>query len=150
MCYLQLPFTPDPGDDPAQKEEHHRYLAFRKVRHTILRLIGHHYRRPKGTHRSWQGCDLDLTGVTIHGEMDFENASFSGSRGSFRDATFSGGKVWFGGATFSGGEVLFDDATFSGGEVSFADATGSVPAGLLTAVGAAPITVPQAWLRVDP
>ncbi|MFJ7416896.1 hypothetical protein ACIQWZ_39820 [Streptomyces sp. NPDC098077] len=64
LCaYLQLPFTPDPGTDPADQEEHHRYLAFRKVRHTILRLIGDHYRRPKGTHRSWQGCDLDLTGV---------------------------------------------------------------------------------------
>ncbi|MEV5452263.1 hypothetical protein [Streptomyces sp. NPDC052535] len=49
LCaYLQLPFTPDPGDDPAHQEEHHRYLALRKVRHTILRLIGDHYRRPKG------------------------------------------------------------------------------------------------------
>ena len=72
LCaYLQLPFTPDPGDDPAHQEEHHRYLAFRKVRHTILRLIGDHYRRPQGTHRSWQGCDLDLTGVIIDGSMDF-------------------------------------------------------------------------------
>src|SRR6478735_6137036 len=45
LCaYLQLPFTPDPGDDPAHQEEHHRYLALRKVRHTILRLIGDHYR----------------------------------------------------------------------------------------------------------
>ncbi|MFJ6452694.1 hypothetical protein ACIQNV_39585 [Streptomyces hydrogenans] len=53
LCaYLQLPFTSDPGSDPAHQEEHHRYLALRKVRHTILRLIADHYRRPRGTHRS--------------------------------------------------------------------------------------------------
>ncbi|WP_232838873.1 hypothetical protein [Streptomyces geranii] len=75
LCaYLQLPFTPDPGNEPAHQDEHHRYLAFRKVRHTILRLIGDHYRRPRGTHRSWQGCDLDLTGVTIDGIMNFRGA----------------------------------------------------------------------------
>ncbi|MFH9653942.1 pentapeptide repeat-containing protein [Streptomyces anulatus] len=124
LCaYLQLPFTPDPGTDPAHQEEHHRYLAFRKVRHTILRLIGDHYRRPKGTHRSWQGCDLDLTGVTIDGDMDFNNATFSGGTVSFDDATFSGGTVSFRSATFSGGTVSFRSATFSGGTVSFRSAT---------------------------
>ncbi|MEU9529637.1 pentapeptide repeat-containing protein [Streptomyces sp. NPDC048210] len=124
LCaYLQLPFTPDPGDDPGHQEEHHRYLAFRKVRHTILRLIGDHYRRPKGTHRSWQGCDLDLTGVTIDGTIDLKNANFSGGRVSFDDATFSGGRVSFDDATFSGGRVSFAGASFSGGRVSFAGAT---------------------------
>ncbi|MDG9695394.1 pentapeptide repeat-containing protein [Streptomyces sp. DH17] len=124
LCaYLQLPFTPDPGDDPTHQEEHHRYLALRKVRHTILRLIGDHYRRPQGTHRSWQGCDLDLTGVTIDGDVDFDGATFSGGTVSFRGATFSGGTVFFGEATFSGGTVSFDDATFSGSGVSFGDAT---------------------------
>ncbi|WP_331736193.1 pentapeptide repeat-containing protein (plasmid) [Streptomyces anulatus] len=124
LCaYLQLPFTPDPGTDPAHQEEHHRYLAFRKVRHTILRLIGDHYRRPKGTHRSWQGCDLDLTGVTIDGDMDFAGATFSGGTTSFAGATFSGGDVSFAGATFSGGTTSFAGATFSGGEVSFDNAT---------------------------
>ncbi|MFI8449063.1 pentapeptide repeat-containing protein [Streptomyces erythrochromogenes] len=147
LCaYLQLPFTPDPGDDPAHQEEHHRHLAFRKVRHTILRLIGDHYRRPRGTHRSWQGCDLDLTGVTIDcninfsgtvfggsrvnfseaifaaGEVSFDSASFSGGLVYFGDATFAGGRVYFGEAAFSGGEVYFDDATFSGSTVSFRDA----------------------------
>lgn len=34
---------------------------------------------PQGTHRSWQGCDLDLTDVTIDGTMDFRGATFSGS-----------------------------------------------------------------------
>jgi hypothetical protein len=47
LCaYLQLPFTLEPGDDPAHQDKHHRHLALRKVRHTILRLIGDHYRRP--------------------------------------------------------------------------------------------------------
>ncbi|MGW1437578.1 pentapeptide repeat-containing protein [Streptomyces griseus] len=124
LCaYLQLPFTPDPGTDPAHQEEHHRYLAFRKVRHTILRLIGDHYRRPKGTHRSWQGCDLDLTGVTIDGDMNFQGATFSGGNVSFDGATFSGSAVSFEGATFSGGTVSFDVATFSGSAVSFEGAT---------------------------
>ncbi|WP_404815597.1 pentapeptide repeat-containing protein [Streptomyces thermolineatus] len=133
LCaYLQLPFTPDPGDDPTHQEEHHRYLAFRKVRHTILRLIGDHYRHPRGTHRSWQGCDLDLTGVTIDGGMDFSGAMFSGvvsfngatfsSTVSFEQAEFSGGTVSFDDAKFSGGMVSFDDAEFSGGEVSFSQA----------------------------
>ncbi|MFD5935684.1 pentapeptide repeat-containing protein [Streptomyces sp. NPDC060333] len=129
LCaYLQLPFTPDPGDGHAHQEEHHRYLALRKVRHTILRLIGDHFRIPEGTHRSWQGCDLDLTGVTIDGSLDFHGAVFSGSRVSFDHATFSGsavfsdGVVSFDGATFSGGTVSFDHAAFSSGAVYFSDA----------------------------
>jgi uncharacterized protein YjbI with pentapeptide repeats len=124
LCaYLQLPYTPDPGTDPAHQEEHHRYLAFRKVRHTILRLIGDHYRRPKGTHRSWQGCDLDLTGVTIDGDVDFSDATFSSGRVNFGGATFSGGVVHFGGAAFAGGTVNFGGATFSGSTVVFGGAT---------------------------
>ncbi|MFB7484669.1 pentapeptide repeat-containing protein [Streptomyces anulatus] len=124
LCaYLQLPFTPDPGTDPADQEEHHRYLAFRKVRHTILRLIGDHYRRPKGTHRSWQGCDLDLTGVTIDGDMDFSGAEFSGGTVSFDYARFSGGVVSFDGSTFSDGDVSFVGATFSGGALFFGEVT---------------------------
>ncbi|OSC60989.1 hypothetical protein B5181_29175, partial [Streptomyces sp. 4F] len=93
LCaYLQLPFTPDPGDTPEHQEEHHRYLAFRKVRHTILRLIGDHYRRPKGVPGSWQGCHLDFSGITIDQHLSFENVSFSGGRVSFEGATFSGGE----------------------------------------------------------
>ncbi|MGW2016772.1 pentapeptide repeat-containing protein [Streptomyces sp. NPDC001927] len=120
LCaYLQLPFTPDPGTDPADQEERHRYLAFRKVRHTILRIIGDHYRRPRGAHRSWQGCDLDLTGVTIDGFIDFSNAVFSDGTVSFDGAVFSDGIVSFGNAVFSGSEVSFDGAAFSDGFVSF-------------------------------
>ncbi|MCX4902384.1 pentapeptide repeat-containing protein [Streptomyces sp. NBC_00892] len=123
LCaYLQLPFTPDPGEDPAHQEEHHRYLALRKVRHTILRLIGDHYRRPQGTHRSWQGCDLDLTNVTIDGNMDFSGAVFSGGTVDFGGATFSGGTVDFSEAAFSGGTVDLRSATLSGGTVSFTKA----------------------------
>ncbi|WTG04763.1 pentapeptide repeat-containing protein [Streptomyces sp. NBC_00012] len=123
LCaYLQLPFTPDPGDDPAHQEERHGYLAFRKVRHTILRLIGDHYRIPKGTHRSWQGCDLDLTGVTIDGDMDFYQAEFSGGRVSFAGAVFSGGRVSFDWAVFSDDSVIFDSAVFSDSAVSFTHA----------------------------
>ncbi|KJY25564.1 hypothetical protein VR44_32120 [Streptomyces katrae] len=124
LCaYLQLPFTPDPGTDPAHQDEHHQYLALRKVRHTILRLISDHYRRPRGTHRSWQGCDLDLTGVTIDGNMNFDGATLSGGRVIFEGATFSGGTVSFRGATFSGGTVPFEGATFSAGTLSFDGAT---------------------------
>ncbi|MFE7333587.1 hypothetical protein [Streptomyces griseus] len=108
LCaYLQLPFTPDPGSDDANREEHHLYLSLRKVRHTILRLIGDHYRRPRGTHRSWQGCDLDLTGVTIDGDMNFH------------DAAFSDGTVNLSGAAFTSGTVTFERAKFSGNPVSF-------------------------------
>ncbi|MGW1067389.1 pentapeptide repeat-containing protein [Streptomyces aureus] len=136
LCaYLRLPFTPDPGTDPIHLDGHHRYLAFRTVRHTILRLIGDHYRRPQGTHRSWQGCDLDLTGVTIDGYMNFSGAVFpSGGGVDFGGATFSsavffdrarfsGGTVNFGGATFSTAVVSFDHAQFSSGTVSFRGAT---------------------------
>ncbi|WP_107117533.1 pentapeptide repeat-containing protein [Streptomyces sp. NRRL S-1521] len=136
LCaYLQLPFTPDPGGtEPAHQHEHHRYLALRKVRHTILGLIADHYRRPRGTHRSWQGCDLDLTGVTIDCDMDFSDAVFSGgavnlgravfSGGvvSFIRAKFCGGAVYFGDAEFCGGSVHFSGAVFSGGTVHFGDA----------------------------
>ncbi|MGA5289933.1 pentapeptide repeat-containing protein [Streptomyces pseudogriseolus] len=124
LCaYLQLPFTSDPGDDPTHQEEHHRYLAFRKVRHTILRLIGDHYRRPQGTHRSWQGCDLDLTGVTVDCDVSFDGATFSDGTVSFDGATFSDGTVSFGDATFSSGAVSFHGATFSSGMVRFDGAT---------------------------
>ncbi|MEU5891584.1 hypothetical protein ABZ835_32790 [Streptomyces sp. NPDC047461] len=65
------------SDSPAARlggvhaEEHHRYLA-------PSQSPAHHpapHQRPlpapQGTHRSWQGCDLDLTDVAIDGTMDF-------------------------------------------------------------------------------
>ncbi|MET8746877.1 pentapeptide repeat-containing protein [Streptomyces sp. NPDC004728] len=123
LCaYLRLPFSPDPGEDPAHQEEHHRYLALRTVRHTILRLIGDHYRRPQETHRSWQGCDLDLTGVVIDGSMNFSGAVFSGVTVNFSGAVFSGCTVNFTGATLSDGTVSFNDAEFSGATLAFGSA----------------------------
>ncbi|MFC8198164.1 transposase [Streptomyces sp. NPDC057298] len=60
---------PDDTATEEQREAHQdkkdRYRALREAWHTILRLIGDHYRIPHGTHRSWQRRDLDLTGVTI-------------------------------------------------------------------------------------
>ncbi|MDQ1033616.1 uncharacterized protein YjbI with pentapeptide repeats [Streptomyces sp. V3I8] len=136
LCaYLQLPFTPDPGDSsPTHQEKHHHYLALRKVRHTILHIISDHYRRPAGTHRSWQGCDLDLSGVTIDCDMDLSGAVFSGGTLNFsgamfpsgalhlNHAVFSDGTIHFSGAVFSGSAVYFSGATFSGSAVYFSDA----------------------------
>ncbi|MFJ8871291.1 pentapeptide repeat-containing protein [Streptomyces sp. NPDC102473] len=134
LCaYLRLPFSPDPGNLPslpdgtpppeerrdAHQEKRNRYGALREVRHTILRLIGDHYRIPTGIHRSWQGCNLDLTGVTIDGHMSFEGARFSGGTVRFGGAEFSGGIVRFDGAEFSGGIVSFGGAKFSGSNVSY-------------------------------
>ncbi|MER5257926.1 pentapeptide repeat-containing protein [Streptomyces sp. NPDC002855] len=123
LCaYVQLPYPPDPGDDPACQDEHHRYLALRKIRHTILRLIGDRYRRPETIHGSWQGFDLDLTDVTIDGDMNFTGAVFSGGTVSFTGAVFSGGTVSFDTASFCGGTVSFDRASFRGSTVSFTGA----------------------------
>ncbi|MFJ3594737.1 pentapeptide repeat-containing protein [Streptomyces sp. NPDC090231] len=138
LCaYLRLPFSPDPGDLPdtfpdgtspseerrdTHQDKSDRYRALREVRHTILRLIGDHYRIPKGTHRSWQGCNLDLTRVAIDGDVDFTNATFSDVTVNFSGATFSDGTVSFTRAKFSDGTVDFSRATFSGGTVYFFDA----------------------------
>ncbi|WP_331723197.1 pentapeptide repeat-containing protein (plasmid) [Streptomyces sp. NBC_00111] len=146
LCaYLRLPFPADPGDlsDPlpdgtsptaerrdAHQDKKDRYRALREVRHTILRLIGDHYRIPKDAGRSWQGCNLDLTGVTIDGRMDFNGAVFSGGTVSFDNARFSGGTVSFQSARFSGSDVSFMGATFAGSDVYFTGATfagGTVP-----------------------
>ncbi|MEU1323983.1 pentapeptide repeat-containing protein [Streptomyces microflavus] len=138
LCaYLRLPFPADPVDLPdllpggtppteeqreAQQDKKDRYRAMREVRHTIMRLIGDHYRVPEGAHRSWQGCNLDLTGVTIDGSVVFSGATFSDGSVVFSGATFSGGSISFSGATFSGGRVDFSKTTFTGGSVSFRNA----------------------------
>src|SRR5271155_1751763 len=104
LCaYLRLPYDPDPGDgvDPAARGT---YRASREVRHTIIRLIGAHLR--PGAAVSWQGLNLDFTGVVFDGG-NLSRAKFSGGEVSFRDAVFSGGLVDFIGAVFSGGRVDF-------------------------------------------
>jgi uncharacterized protein YjbI with pentapeptide repeats len=130
LCaYLRLPYDPDPGDDAAPTQLA-AYRANREVRHTIIRLIGAHL-RPATV--SWQGINLDFTGVVFDGgdfrgaefsggEVRFDGAEFSGGEVRFDGAEFSGGEVYFDGAEFSGGEVYFNGAEFSGGEVRFGDA----------------------------
>ncbi|MFG2481051.1 pentapeptide repeat-containing protein [Streptomyces fagopyri] len=163
LCaYLRLPHTPDPGTgDPADRDEHHRYLALRTVRHTVLRRIGDHYRLPAGTHGSWQGCNLDLSGITIDATIDFTGATFNEGLVNFHRATFSSGAVGFAGATFygstmhfdratfSGSNVGFDRATFSGSDVNFASALGDAPAGLVPGAGESlppGLVLPDAWM----
>ena len=81
---LRLPYDPDPGEDAAPPERA-AYRANREVRHTIIRLIGDHLRPDVAV--SWQGLNLDFTGVVFDG-------------GDFGSARFSGGMVRFEGASF--------------------------------------------------
>ena len=119
LCaYLRLPYDRYPGDD-ADPAERTAYRANREVRHTIIRLIGAHLRPAAAV--SWQGLNLDFTGVVFDGG-DFRGAVFSGGEVRFDGAVFSGGTVYFSGAKFSGGEVGFAGAKFSGGEVRFSSA----------------------------
>ena len=119
LCaYLRLPYDPDPGDD-ATPADQATYRANREVRHTIIRLIGTHLRHDAAV--SWQGLNLDFTGVVFDGG-DFGGAQFSGGIVEFGFAQFSGGMVLFTGAQFSGGTVNFTGAQFSGGMVNFAGA----------------------------
>lgn len=128
LCaYLRMPYEPAPGADSLAPER----LAFdanREVRHTVIRIIGEHLR--PGTAASWQGLNLDFTGVDFDGgdfsgarfsgrEVNFSRAQFSGGLVSFDGAEFSGGTATFSGAQFSGGKVDFDRAVFSGSEVDF-------------------------------
>lgn len=143
LCaYLRLPYDPDPGDS-AEPPDRAAYRANREVRHTIIRLIGTHLRG--GATVSWQGLDLDFTGVVFDGgdfsyakfsggmvdftgarfpggRVDLCDAEFSGGKVDFSDAEFSGGRVSFGGSKFSGSTIQFVDAEFSGGEVDFDEA----------------------------
>ncbi|GAA4638193.1 hypothetical protein GCM10023196_094950 [Actinoallomurus vinaceus] len=135
LCtYLHLPYDPDPAPDglpadadPGLVKEHaaacHTYRSLREVRHTVIRVITIHLR--DGTEVSWQGHDLDFTGVAFDGG-DFTGAVFTDNpaknlhgRVSFQDTTFTGGVVNFGGAKFTGGEVDFRRTKFTGGEVDF-------------------------------
>jgi uncharacterized protein YjbI with pentapeptide repeats len=132
LCaYLRLPYDPDPTLNPVWGVTKADYRANREVRHTIIRLIGAHLR--EGAAVSWQGLNLDFTGVVFDGgdfidarfsggEVSFDNAEFPGGRVSFLGAKFSGARVSFQDAKFSGGEVVFSSAEFSGGIVGFGDA----------------------------
>ncbi len=143
LCaYLRMPYEPDPGDE-ASVPERLAFRASREVRHTVIRLIGAHLRPEAAV--SWQGLNLDFTGVVFDGgdftearfpsgivlfdgaefsggQVSFLQAEFSGAQVSFFDAMFSGGLANFIGTEFSGGEVSFNSAEFSGGVVDFMDA----------------------------
>ena len=84
LCaYLRLPYDPDPGDD-ADPAERTAYRANREVRHTVIRLITAHLQADAPVKsRSWQGLNLDFTGVVFDG-------------GDFSAAVFCGGTVNFG------------------------------------------------------
>jgi hypothetical protein len=120
LCgYLRMLYEPDPGQDargPGQEALGPERLAFRasrEVRHTVIRVITAHLQDGAADARSWQGLDLDFTGVVFDG-------------GDFSGAKFSGGAVSFHGAGFSGGEVLFVGAGFSGCAVSATPPQGNI------------------------
>jgi hypothetical protein len=95
LCaYLRLPYDSDPGDD-ALPADRAAFRADREVRHTIVRLIVDHLLDGVDPEKSWQGLNLDFSGVAFDG-------------GSFGDARFSGGIVRFDGASFADGS--FRDA----------------------------------------
>ena len=116
LCgYLRMPYDPEPGAD-ASAERHLAYRADQQVRHTVIRVIAAHLR--DGAPASWQGLNLDFTGVRFDGG-DFIDTRFSGGTASFDDAVFTSGTVNFGSAKFTGGAVSFRRAVFAGGTVSF-------------------------------
>jgi uncharacterized protein YjbI with pentapeptide repeats len=111
LCaYLRRPYEPDPGK-AAPEPQRLAFQAIREVRHTVIRVITAHLQ--KGAAMSWQGLNLDFTGVVFDGG-DFRSAEFSGGTVHFRSAKFSGGTVDFHSAKFSGGKVDFTAAKFSG------------------------------------
>ncbi|MEV7346287.1 pentapeptide repeat-containing protein [Streptomyces sp. NPDC093544] len=135
LCaYLRLPYTAETDLPTGDTDAQHNYLALREVRHTIIRLIRDHLRRPADNPHSWQGHDLDFTcavfdggdlsGATFSsGTVNFSDATFASGTVRFLDVTFSGGTVNFTGATFTGGTVGFNTATFSGSTVNFVRTT---------------------------
>jgi Pentapeptide repeats (9 copies) len=128
LCaYLRKPYEPDPGGDHDAAEQL-EFQGSREARHSAILVIAERLR--KGAAVSWQGTDLDFTGVVFDGG-DFSGVVFSGGRVNFSRAAFvidtsrfnlaefSGGSVSFEGAKFSGGTVYLGGAVFSGGTVHF-------------------------------
>ncbi|MEV6394656.1 pentapeptide repeat-containing protein [Streptomyces sp. NPDC051907] len=145
LCgYLRMPHAPDP---PTDEQTLTAWQRERKVRETVLHLIGAHLR--DDAPESWQGYDLDFAGAVIdvasfrgarftggeivfaqtlfvaHGrdQVIFDDVDFAeGSHVYFRLAEFRSGSVRFNRAVFSGGWVTFDSALFTGAQVDFRDA----------------------------
>ena len=116
LCaYLRMPYEPEPGQD-APEPQRLAFQAIREVRHTVIRVITAHLKEDAAV--SWQGLNLDFTGVVFDG-ADFNSAQFSGGTVKFCGAQFHRGTVDFDYAQFSGGTVDFNHAQFSGAEVVF-------------------------------
>jgi len=89
LCgYLRMPYEPDPGDK-APRPERLAFQASQEVRHTVIRVIAAHLKADIDRAKSWQGLDLDFTGVVFDGG-DFSKAEFSGGLVNFKDAKFIG------------------------------------------------------------
>ncbi len=129
LCaYLRLPYTAEADLPSGDGGAWRAYLALREVRHTVIRLIRDRLRLPGGHPQTWQGHDLDFTGVVFDGG-DFSRARFTDGLISFAAARFTGGAVLFDETLWSGqvdftyvqfsGQVSFMNATFAGGEINF-------------------------------
>ncbi|MGA5032330.1 pentapeptide repeat-containing protein [Streptomyces cellulosae] len=119
MCaFLRLPYTAEADIPSGDEKVRHDYLALREVRHTVIRLIRDHLRLPGNDPHSWQGVDLDFTGVVFDGG-DFSDAHFRNCTVSFDQATFASGRVNFEDMHMSGSRVTFSAARFIGAHVSF-------------------------------
>jgi hypothetical protein len=108
-----MPYEPDPGQS-APEPQRLVFQAGRESRHTVITA---HLKKDRDDPTSWQGLDLDFTGVVFDGG-DFRDAKFSGATISFDGTRFCGGTVDFSGAEFSG-TVNFNYAQFSGGRIHF-------------------------------
>jgi len=125
LCaYLGLPYTALadlPVDDVEAK---HAYLALRRVRHTVIRLVRDHLRLAPHHPHSWQDHDFDFTAVTFDGG-DLTDTEFAGtvdfSSAVFRDGIVDDDTVDFTGTMFSG-TVNFTATRFLGGTVNFTNA----------------------------
>lgn len=124
LCaYLRMPYEPDPGQD-APEPQRLAFQAIREVRHTVIRVITAHLKQNAAM--SWQGLNLDFTGVVFDGG-DFRRAQFSGGTALFPDAEFSSGRVLFSGAEFSSGLIVFSGARFSAAWLSSMTLSSPVP-----------------------
>jgi Pentapeptide repeats (9 copies) len=116
LCgYLRMPYDREPAAD-APAERIFAFQADQQLRHTLIRVIAAHLR--DGAPASWQGLNLDFTGVRFDGG-DFDGTRFSGGTVTFDDAVFTSGTVSFARAQFTGGAVSFRRAVFAGGTVGF-------------------------------
>lgn len=124
LCaYLRLPYAAERDLHEGDAEAWHQYLALREVRHTIVRVVRDHLRRPSGDPHSWQGHDFDFTNVVFDGgTVDFTGAYFQDGTINFAGADFSSGTLDLSGAKFASGTVSFRRADFTGGTLDFSAA----------------------------